>query len=92
LDLRVLLAGLSSLWPHFRLDTDGEIEPNLTTPSGLRSDALIGLLSSLFRFQSHTNEEIELSPYPRHSSVVEVAAVRDREVCISLYAFLVALI
>ncbi|KAG2038630.1 WD40-repeat-containing domain protein [Suillus americanus] len=79
LDLRALLAGLSSLWPHSRLNTDGEIQPHPTTHSGSRSDALIDRLSSLFRPQPHTNEEIQLSQYSRDPHVVEVAAMRDRQ-------------
>jgi hypothetical protein len=75
-----LLVRLSSLWPRSRLDTDEETEPHPTTPSGSRPDALIDSLSSLFRSQSHTNEELQLSQYSRRPHVVEVAAVRDREV------------
>ncbi|KAG2096531.1 WD40-repeat-containing domain protein [Suillus discolor] len=74
------LASLSSLWPQSRLNNDGEIEPHHTTPSGLRPDTLIDSLSSLFRSQPHTNEEIELPQRSRRPRVVEVAAVRDREV------------
>jgi len=91
-NLHTLLTRLSLLWPHSRPNTDGEIEPHPTARSGSRPDAFIGLLTSLFSSQPHTNEEIELSQYPGRPSVVEVAAVRDREVCISLYAFPVALI
>ncbi|KAG2343251.1 WD40 repeat-like protein [Suillus weaverae] len=80
LDLHVILASLSSLLPRSRPNTDGEIEHHPTTPSGLRPDALIDFLSSLFHSQLHANEEIELSQYSRHPHVVEVAAVRDRQV------------
>jgi hypothetical protein len=83
LDPHALLVRLSSLWPRSRLDTDEETEPHPTTPSGSRPDALIDSLSSLFRSQSHTNEELQLSQYSRRPHVVEVAAVRDREVCLS---------
>ncbi|KAG1766249.1 hypothetical protein EV702DRAFT_1204269 [Suillus placidus] len=37
-------------------------------------------LSSIFRPQPYTNEEIELPQHPRRLQVVEVAAVRDRQV------------
>jgi hypothetical protein len=80
LDLRALLVSLSSLWPHSRPNIDGEIEPRLTAHSGSRPHAFIGLLTSLLRPQPYTNEEIELSQYSRHPRVVEVAAVRDRQV------------
>ncbi|KAG2738026.1 WD40 repeat-like protein [Suillus brevipes Sb2] len=77
---RALFARLSSLLYRPRLNADEETEHQPTTPSGLHPAALIDRLSSLFRFQVHTNEEIELSQYPRHPRVVEVNAVRDREV------------
>jgi hypothetical protein len=80
---RALFARLSSLLYRPRLNADEETEHQPTTPSGLHPAALIDRLSSLFRFQVHTNEEIELSQYPRHPRVVEVNAVRDREVCLS---------
>ncbi|KAG2038631.1 WD40-repeat-containing domain protein [Suillus americanus] len=79
LDLHALLTSLSSLWPRSTLNTDGEIQPHPTTHSGLHPDAHIGLLSSLFRSQPRTNEEIELSQCPRRPRVVKVAAVRDRQ-------------
>ncbi|KAG2744981.1 hypothetical protein P692DRAFT_201793525 [Suillus brevipes Sb2] len=40
----------------------------------------MNLLSSRFRFQPHTNEEIELSQYATRPHVVDVAPMRDREV------------
>ncbi|KAG2032336.1 WD40-repeat-containing domain protein [Suillus americanus] len=78
LDPRALLARLSSLFPRSRLGTD-EAEPHPTVPLSSRSGALISQLSSLFRSQPHTIEEIELSQRPSHPRVVEVAAVRDRQ-------------
>ncbi|KAG2335754.1 hypothetical protein BDR05DRAFT_953844 [Suillus weaverae] len=80
LDPHVLLARLSSLFPRSRLNTDEETSPHPTMPSGLRLDALVDHLSSFFRSQPHTNDEIELSQRSRHPRVVEVACVRDREV------------
>ncbi|KAG2032907.1 WD40-repeat-containing domain protein [Suillus americanus] len=80
LDLHALLARLSSFLPRSRLNTDEESEPHPTTPSGSRPDAFMDLLSSLFRSQPRTSEEFELSQRPMHAYVVEVAAVRDREV------------
>ncbi|KAG2753640.1 hypothetical protein P692DRAFT_20870501, partial [Suillus brevipes Sb2] len=41
---------------------------------------LISRLTLLFRSQPHANEEIELTRRPSRPRVVEVAAVRDREV------------
>ncbi|KAG1870887.1 hypothetical protein F4604DRAFT_1771268 [Suillus subluteus] len=49
-------------------------------PSRSRPDALISRLSSLFRSQPHTNEEIELTQRTMHPHVVEVPAMRDKEV------------
>ncbi|KIK44969.1 hypothetical protein CY34DRAFT_571560 [Suillus luteus UH-Slu-Lm8-n1] len=40
----------------------------------------MSLLSSLFRSQHHTNEEIELSQRAMRPHVVDVAPMRDREV------------
>ncbi|KAG2145853.1 hypothetical protein DEU56DRAFT_184534 [Suillus clintonianus] len=80
LDPYVLLARLSSLLPRFRLNTDEETEPHPTTHSGSRPDALIGRLSSPFRSQPHTSQEIELPQRPWRPHVVEVAPMRDREV------------
>ncbi|KAG2038675.1 WD40-repeat-containing domain protein [Suillus americanus] len=77
LDLHALRARLSSLLPRYRLNTDEETESHPTTPLGSRPDALMDILSSLFRSQSHTNEEVEL---PRRPHVVEVSPMRDREV------------
>jgi hypothetical protein len=92
LNLRALPTSSSSLWPHFRSDTDGEIEPHPIARSGSRPHAFIGLLSSLFHSQPHTNEEIELSQHPRRPRVVEVAAVKDREVYVALNAFPIAVV
>jgi hypothetical protein len=53
-----------------------------------RPYALISQLSSLFRSQPqpHTNsdEETALSQRPSRPQVVEVAAVRDKQVCLYL--------
>jgi hypothetical protein len=84
LDLHTLLARLSSLLTRSRLNTDEETEPQPTSPSGSRPDALINLLSSLFRSQPHTSEETELSQRVSCLRVVDVAAMRDREVCLFL--------
>ncbi|KAG2336616.1 hypothetical protein BDR05DRAFT_1005713 [Suillus weaverae] len=67
---------------HPRLSTQNQRRNrnSPTTPSGLRPDALFSRLSSIFRSQPHTNEEIELPQRPRRLQVVEVAAVRDRQV------------
>jgi hypothetical protein len=81
-DPRVLLARLSSFLHRPRLNTDEEAEPHPTTPLSSRSDALISRLTSLFRSQPHNNEEIELTQRRSRPRVVEVAAVRDRQVCI----------
>ncbi|KAG1884180.1 hypothetical protein F4604DRAFT_241738 [Suillus subluteus] len=78
LDLHALFARLSSLLPRSRLDE--ETEPHPTTPSSSRPDALVDLLSSLFRAQHRTNEELELPQRTIHPHVVEVPAMRDREV------------
>jgi hypothetical protein len=80
----VLLARLFSRSPRSRFGTDEEAEPHCTVPSSSRPGALISQLSSLFRSQPHTHEEIELPQCPSHSRVVEVAAVRDRQVWLSL--------
>ncbi|KAG2345516.1 WD40 repeat-like protein [Suillus weaverae] len=80
LDLHALLARLSPLLPRSRRNTDDEIDPHPTTPSDSRPDALRDLLSSLFRSQPHTNEEIELSQRAMRHHVVEVAPMRDKEV------------
>ncbi|KAG2032904.1 WD40-repeat-containing domain protein [Suillus americanus] len=78
LDLHALFARLSSLFPRSRLDE--ETEPRPTTPLSSRPDALVDLLSSLFRAQHRTSEELELPQRPMHPHVVEVPAMRDREV------------
>ncbi|KIK45717.1 hypothetical protein CY34DRAFT_493387 [Suillus luteus UH-Slu-Lm8-n1] len=75
----VLLARLSSLPHRSRLNTDEEAESHPTTPLRLRPDALISRLSSFFRSQPHTNEEIELPQRPSRPRVVDVAAVRDKQ-------------
>ncbi|KAG2739651.1 hypothetical protein P692DRAFT_20672829, partial [Suillus brevipes Sb2] len=59
-DLHAILAGLSSLFPRSELDTE-DTEPHTVTPSRSRPNAFMDLLSSRFRSQPHTNEEIELS-------------------------------
>jgi hypothetical protein len=82
-DPRVLLARISSFLHRSRLNTDEEAEPHHTTPSSSRSDVLISRLSSLFRSQPHNTEEIELTQRPSGPRVVEVAAVRDKKVCLS---------
>jgi hypothetical protein len=83
-DPRVLLA---SLLHRSRLNTDEEAESHPTTPSSSHPDTLISRLSSLFR--SHTNEEIDLTQRTSRPRVVDVAAVRDRQVCL-LDAFTLA--
>ncbi|KAG1884181.1 WD40-repeat-containing domain protein [Suillus subluteus] len=80
LDLHALLARMSLLLPRSRLSTDEETKPHPTTPSGSRPDALMDLLSSLFRTQPRTNEEFELPQRLMNPHVVEVPAMRDREV------------
>ncbi|KAG2758286.1 hypothetical protein P692DRAFT_20709990 [Suillus brevipes Sb2] len=55
-----------------------------STPSRSRPDAVMDLLSSLFRSQHRTNEKIELSQRATPLHVVDVAPMRDREVCIPL--------
>ncbi|KAG2343328.1 WD40 repeat-like protein [Suillus weaverae] len=79
-DSHALFVRLSSLLPRSRRSTDEEIDPHPTTPSGSRPDALMDLLSSFFRSQPYTNEEIELSQRATRPHVVEVAPMRDREV------------
>jgi hypothetical protein len=83
-DPRVLLGRLSSFLHRSRLNTDEEAESHPTTPLSSRSDSLITRLSSLFRTQPHTNEEIELAQRPSRPRVIDVAAVRDKQVCLSL--------
>ncbi|KAG1758589.1 hypothetical protein EDD22DRAFT_564642 [Suillus occidentalis] len=77
--LHTILASLSSLFPRSQLDIE-DIEHHTVTPSRLRPNALMGLLSSRFHFQHHTNEEFELSQRATRLHVVEVAPMRDREV------------
>ncbi|KAG1735660.1 hypothetical protein EDD22DRAFT_352166 [Suillus occidentalis] len=74
-----ILARLSSFFPRSQLDTE-ETEPHTVTPSRSCPNALMDLLSSRFRSQHHTNEEIELSRPVTRLHVVEVAPMRDREV------------
>jgi hypothetical protein len=83
-DPRVLLARLSSFLHRSQLKTDEEAESHSTTPLNSRPDAPITRLSSLFRSHPHTNEEIELAQRPSCPRVVDVAAVRDKQVCLSL--------
>ncbi|KAG2145818.1 WD40-repeat-containing domain protein [Suillus clintonianus] len=80
LDTHALLARMSSFLRRSRLSTEEESEPRPTMPSGSSPDALIGRLSSLFRSQLKTNEEIELPHRSWRPRVVEVAPMRDREV------------
>ncbi|KAG2145845.1 WD40-repeat-containing domain protein [Suillus clintonianus] len=79
LDPHALLARLSSFLPRSRLSTEEETEPHPTMPSGSRPDGFISRLSSLFRSQPHTNEEIGLPQRPCRPHVVEVAPMRDKE-------------
>ncbi|KIK45762.1 hypothetical protein CY34DRAFT_801228 [Suillus luteus UH-Slu-Lm8-n1] len=78
-DPRVLLARLSAFLHRSRLNTDEEAESHHTTPLSSRPDELITRLSSPFRSQPHTNEEIELAQRPSRPRVVDVAAVRDKQ-------------
>jgi hypothetical protein len=80
-DPRRLLASLSSFLHRSRLNTASEAEPHPTTSSSSRPDAPITRLSSLFRSQPHTDKEIKLAQLPSQPHVVEVAAVRDKQVC-----------
>ncbi|KAG1720914.1 WD40-repeat-containing domain protein [Suillus occidentalis] len=79
LHLHAILVSLSSLFPHSQLNTE-ETESHTVTPSRSRPNALMGLLSSRFRSQHHTSEEIELSQLAMHPQVVDVAPMRDKEV------------
>ncbi|KAG2758289.1 hypothetical protein P692DRAFT_201799301, partial [Suillus brevipes Sb2] len=79
LDLHAIFTRLSSLFLHSQLNTE-ETESHTVTPSLSRPDAVMTLLSSLFRSQHHTNEEIELSQRATRLHVVDVAPMRDREV------------
>jgi hypothetical protein len=85
LDRHALLARLSSLLPHLPLNTNEETELHPTTPSGLSLDAPIDRLSSFFRSQPHTRKETELSQYLGRPHIVEAAAVRDKEVYLSVH-------
>ncbi|KAG2738228.1 WD40 repeat-like protein [Suillus brevipes Sb2] len=85
---QVLFGHLSSLLPRPQLHTDEAIETQRSqTPSEPRPVALIGRLSSLFRSSPNVDEAIELQHGPgqatfshRSSHVVDVSAMRDREV------------
>jgi hypothetical protein len=81
--LHAILVSLSSLFPRSQLDTE-DTEPHTVTPSRSRPNVLMGLLSSRFRSQHHTDQETELSRLATRLHVVDVAPMRDREVCISL--------
>jgi hypothetical protein len=83
LHLHATLALLSSLLPRSLLNIE-DTESRIVAPSRSRPDAVMGLLSSLFRSQHRTNEEIELSQLATRLDVVDVAPMRDREVCIPL--------
>jgi hypothetical protein len=78
-----MLASLSSLLPRSQLNTENT-EPHTVTPSRSHPTALMGLLSLRFRSQHHTNQDIELSQHATRLHAVDVAPMRDREVCISL--------
>lgn len=80
LDPHAFLARLSSLFPRSRLNTDEETDRHPTTPAASYPDAIINVLFSVFRSQSHINKEIELSQCVMHPRVAEVAPMRDREV------------
>ncbi|KAG1761146.1 hypothetical protein EDD22DRAFT_31440 [Suillus occidentalis] len=79
LHLHATLALLSSLLPRSLLNIE-DTESHIVAPSRSRPDAVMGLLSSLFRSQHRTNEEIELSQLATRLHVVDVAPMRDREV------------
>lgn len=78
LDLHTHFARLSSLLSRSRLISG--TEPHSTTPLSLRPDALINFLSSFFHSQPRTGEEIEFSQRTMPPHVVDVPAMRDREV------------
>ncbi|KAG2758227.1 hypothetical protein P692DRAFT_201015139 [Suillus brevipes Sb2] len=65
LHLHALLARISSLFPRSQLSAE-ETESHTATPSRSRPDAVMSLLSSLFRSQHHIH-------------VVDVAPMRDKE-------------
>jgi hypothetical protein len=85
---RVLLGYLSSLLPRPQLNANEATECQRSqTPSESRPGALIGRLSSFFRSTPNAIEAIELQHSPgqatfshRSSHVVDVPAMRDREV------------
>ncbi|KAG2758269.1 WD40 repeat-like protein [Suillus brevipes Sb2] len=80
LDLvHAILTSLSSHFPRSQLNTE-DTEPHTATSSRSHPNTLMGLLSSRFRSQHHTNEDIELSQRAIRPHVVEVAPMRDREV------------
>jgi hypothetical protein len=88
---QVLLGHLSSLFPRPQLYTDDAIGPHRSqTPLESRPGALIGRLSSLFRPPPDAGGAIGLQHSRgqatfsyRRSHVVDVSAMRDREVCLS---------
>ncbi|KIK45760.1 hypothetical protein CY34DRAFT_495923 [Suillus luteus UH-Slu-Lm8-n1] len=73
------LARFSSHRHRSRLNTGEGAKSHPTMPLSSRPDALITRLSSRFRSQPHTNEEIELAQRPSRPRVIEVAAVRDKQ-------------
>jgi hypothetical protein len=81
LRLHALLARLPSLSPRSRLNTGEDTDSHPTMPSGSRSDTLMDLLSSLISSPPHTIEEIEPPQHATRLHVVDVAPMRDREVC-----------
>jgi hypothetical protein len=85
LDPRVLLTRLSSIFSRSRLNPGDEAELHPTTPLSSHPDALrvISRLTSFFRSQTHISDELELSQPTMHPHIVEVPAMRDREVCLS---------
>ncbi|KAG2338251.1 WD40 repeat-like protein [Suillus weaverae] len=78
LDLHALFAHLSSLLPRSRLDSG--TEPRSTTHLSSPPDASIDIMSWFFRSRPRTSNEIELSQHTMHAHVVQVPAMRDREV------------
>ncbi|KAG2030180.1 hypothetical protein BDR03DRAFT_1017409 [Suillus americanus] len=69
--------------PHLQVQiyiTNEETKPNSTAPLGSCPDAPTDLLFSLFCSQPCTSQEFELLQCPMYPHVVEVPAMRDREV------------
>ncbi|KAG1758389.1 hypothetical protein EDD22DRAFT_1052536 [Suillus occidentalis] len=62
-----------------RVNPHAEAKSHPKTLSSSRSDEFITGLSSLFRSQPPTSEEIKLMQRPSHPLVVEVAAVRGKQ-------------